>query len=154
MKKITLKLEKSKEKISPFAGSILIGDMLSQLRIGEYIDDNLPGPGSNRGLNPSEKVLPLIVSFMLGGSSFSDIDKLLAPPTDEVKAVFIFDYWRMTDRSYKTNTIVTKSEIIKEISEFLLLDEGATISTLKGLYQTDYKMEVILSKVIEKVIKL
>ena len=76
MKKISLKLEKSKEKITPFGGAVLIGDLFEKLRLRDYIDSKLPKPKSNRGLKFSEKLLPLIASFMLGGSSFSDVDKL------------------------------------------------------------------------------
>ena len=76
MGKITLKIEKSKEKITPFGGAVLIGDLLEKLGLEEYIDSRLQKPRSNRGLRFSEKIVPLIASFMLGGSSFSDVDKL------------------------------------------------------------------------------
>ena len=33
MEKISLKLEKSKEKITPFGGAILIGDLFEKLRL-------------------------------------------------------------------------------------------------------------------------
>ncbi len=76
MEKISLKIEKSKEKITSFGGAVLIGDLLEKLGLKDYIDSKLPKPKSNRGLKFSEKLLPLIASFMLGGSSFSDVDKL------------------------------------------------------------------------------
>ena len=89
MEKISLKLEKSKEKITPFGGAVLLCDLFQKLRIYEYIDNNLPKPGSNRGYLPSKKILPLIATFMLGGGSFSDVDKLYKNNFESSNAKFI-----------------------------------------------------------------
>ena len=46
MNKLTLKLGQCNEKITPFGGIVLIGDLIEHLGIKEHIDNYLPKPGS------------------------------------------------------------------------------------------------------------
>ena len=63
MKRIALKIEKSKEKISPFGGSVLIFELLKNLGLIEKIDKYLPKKACNRGYKPYVKILSMIVNF-------------------------------------------------------------------------------------------
>ncbi len=127
MEKIALKLEKSKEKITPFGGAVLIGDLFLKLRIDEYIDSKLPKPGSNRGYLPSFKILPLITTFMLGGSSFSDVDKFSSDMTlqkilnmEEIPESSTINRFYLSQKIQK-DAIVADSKEIKTIGELCRL---------------------------------
>jgi hypothetical protein len=123
MEKIALKIEKSKEKITSFGGGgVLLGGILKILRIAEYIDSKLPKPKSNRGLYPSKKLIPLIASFMLGGSSFSDVDKLLSDKTlqmllqiDKIPESSVINRWFLNQDTYGKDESVAKSKAIETV---------------------------------------
>ena len=126
MEKMTLKIEQSKEKITPFGGAVLLGEMFEKLGIGEYIDSKLPKPKSNRGLKPSKKLIPLIASFMLGGSSFSDVDKILSDETlqmllkiDKVPDSSTINRWFLNQFCYGKNESVAKSKEIETVGNLL-----------------------------------
>lgn len=76
MNKLTYKYERSNDKITPFGGISLLIPLLEKLGIRDYLDNELDHPGSNRGKPPSSKIIPVIISMICGGRSFSDIDKL------------------------------------------------------------------------------
>ena len=76
MNRLNIKVEQSNEKITPFGGAILLGDVIRYLGIAKHINKHLPNPKSNAGTAPSTKVIPALLSMILGGSSFSDIDKI------------------------------------------------------------------------------
>jgi len=76
MNKINYKFERSNDKITPFGGISLLIPLLEKLGIRDYLDKELVHPGSNRGKPPSSKIIPVILSMICGGRSFSDIDKL------------------------------------------------------------------------------
>jgi len=76
MNKLNYKFERSNDKITPFDGISLLMQLLEKLGIRDYLDKELDHPGSNRGKPPSSKILPVIISMICGGRSYSDIDKL------------------------------------------------------------------------------
>ena len=76
MSNLNYKFERSNDKITPFGGVSLLIPLLEKLGIREYLDKELDHPASNRGKPPSSKIIPVILSMICGGRSFSDIDKL------------------------------------------------------------------------------
>ncbi len=76
MNKLNYKFERSNDKITPFGGISLLIPLFEKLGIRDYLDKELDHPGSNRGKPPSSKIIPVIISMVCGGRSFSDIDKL------------------------------------------------------------------------------
>jgi len=124
MEKISLKIEKSKEKITPFGGAILIGDLFKKLRLRDYIDSKLPKPKSNRGLKFSEKILPLIGSFMLGGSSFSDVDKLSGDMVlQKILQMEKIAESSTINRSFLNQEILNEDRRIADSKEIRVIDE-------------------------------
>ena len=95
MNRLNVKIEQSKEKITPFGGLVVFADLLKFLDIESRLNNILPKPNSNCGLLSSTKIIPSIISMVCGGRGFSDIDKI---GKDKVIKT-IFDISRIPDSS-------------------------------------------------------
>lgn len=134
MNKLPLKIEQCNEKITPFGGTVLVADLINQLGISNYLDQHLPSPCSNRGTMPSTKVIPVIMSLLCGGSSFSDIDKL----SNDKALKRIWGFENILDSSTINRWFIdngkTAGDIAcgKSIAEIGILSQNIAI---KGLHQ-------------------
>jgi hypothetical protein len=70
---LPFKLEMTNEKLTPHAGLVLAHEFHLGLSLDRFLDQRLPGPGSNRGHRPSEVVLPLVLMLQGGGRDLEDI---------------------------------------------------------------------------------
>jgi len=142
MKRIALKIEKSKEKISPFGGSVLIFELLKNLGLIEKIDKYLPKKACNRGYKPYVKILSMIVNFILGGVHISDIDKLGGDevikellkekklPHSTTLCRYLNGRASSEERKAKCKEIEILEELLEEVSLKGLLNEGVKVVTL------------------------
>ncbi len=73
---LPFKLGISKETITPHGGLALFGEFMHALKIPRLIDDELPGPGSGVGYDPSQFVLPLLLMLQGGGRTLEDLRQL------------------------------------------------------------------------------
>ena len=75
---LPFKLGITNDKITPHAGLALFGEFLNALKIPRFIDDELPGPGSSVGYDPSQFVLPLLLMLHGGGRTLEDLRQVCA----------------------------------------------------------------------------
>ena len=136
MKKIALKIEKSKEKITPFGGSILLSDLYEKLKLREYIDSLFPAPGSNRGYKASDKILAILSSFMLGGSNIKEIDKLREDKSlrellslEKFPESSTINRWLLSSGKLK-KSIKAINKLLDKLTAELLKKEGITGVTM------------------------
>ncbi|WP_420610684.1 hypothetical protein [Candidatus Poriferisodalis sp.] len=66
------------------AGLLLAGTLMDRLGLEGLIDEAVTPPGAGRGAGA--KVLPTVCSMLVGGSFFSDVDRLRAGSTGAVLA--------------------------------------------------------------------
>ena len=69
---LSFKLEITKDAITPHAGLALFGEFLHALKLPRWLDETLPGPGSAAGYDPSDFVVPLVLTLHGGGRSLED----------------------------------------------------------------------------------
>lgn len=69
-------LQKSAEIITSKSGLSLFHEAATSLGMIDSIKNNLPCPGSNRGLKPTEYVMPLVLMFCGGGRTMEDIREI------------------------------------------------------------------------------
>lgn len=77
---LPIKLEISQERLTSFSGLVLLKEYMECRKIAEQTDQHVPGPGSNRGYNPSEFIEPLILMLHAGGRQLEDLRELKAEP--------------------------------------------------------------------------
>ena len=78
---LPIEIKRSKHKITPYGGLLLIYEGILGLGLDRVIDRELPRPGSNRGFRPSEYVVPLMLMQHGGGRELEDITKLRSDET-------------------------------------------------------------------------
>ncbi len=70
---LPFKLGVTGDKITAHAGLALFGEFLHGLRLPETVDEQVPGPGSGAGRDPSQFVLPLLLMLHGGGRTLEDL---------------------------------------------------------------------------------
>ena len=75
---LPFKLGVGKDTITPHGGLALFGEFVHALKILRLIDDELPGPGSGVGYEPSQFVLPLLLMLQGGGRTLEDLRQICA----------------------------------------------------------------------------
>ena len=70
---LRFKLELTDERLTPHAGLVLAHEFHLGLGLDGLLDEHLPPPLSNRGYDPSEVVLPLVLMLLGGGRDLADI---------------------------------------------------------------------------------
>ena len=70
------KIEMTKERLTAHGGLALIAEFNHGIGLRELTDRYLPGPGSNRGFDPSEMVDPVVLMLQGGGRSLEDLREL------------------------------------------------------------------------------
>lgn len=73
---LPFKLEQTDEKLTPHAGLLMCHEFHVALGLPDLLDAHLPPPGSNRGYDPSEVILPLVLMLQGGGDDLGDIAKI------------------------------------------------------------------------------
>ncbi len=70
------KIEMTKERLTAHGGLALMGEYNHGIGLRELTDQYLPGPGSNRGFDPSEIVDSVVLMLQGGGRSLEDLREL------------------------------------------------------------------------------
>ena len=70
------KIEMTKEKLTAHGGLALMAEFNHGIGLRELTDQYLPGPGSNRGFDPSEVVDAVVLMLQGGGRSLEDLREL------------------------------------------------------------------------------
>jgi hypothetical protein len=70
------KIEIAKERLTAHGGLALMAEFNHGIGLRVLTDQNLPGPGSNRGFDPSEIVDAVVLMLQGGGSSLEDLREL------------------------------------------------------------------------------
>jgi len=70
------KIEMTKERLTAHGGLVLMAEFNHGIGLRELTDHYLPGPGSNRGFDPSEMVDPMVLMLQGGGRSLEDLREL------------------------------------------------------------------------------
>jgi hypothetical protein len=70
------KIEMTKEKLTAHGGLALMAEFNHGIGLRELTDQYLPGPGSNRGFDPSEIVDAVVLMLQGGGRSLEDLREL------------------------------------------------------------------------------
>ena len=69
-------LSTTKEKLTPRAGVIILGEYLKGLGLEKLCNDNLPLPLNHKGYNPFEFIYPLVLMLHSGGRVIDDIKEI------------------------------------------------------------------------------
>jgi len=76
---LNFKLEYSeKEKITPYAGLGIYGELYKGVGLDKLIGKYFPEPGSGRGFKANAYIYPLVLMFLGGGKYIEDIEKIAA----------------------------------------------------------------------------
>ncbi|MBD3271430.1 MAG: IS1380 family transposase [Elusimicrobia bacterium] len=143
---LPFKLEfSSKEKITPYAGVGLYGEMFKALGIDKEVELLLPKPGSGAGFEANTYVYPLVMMFIGGGKYIEDIRKIQADEglremcqIDEVPSSDALGDWmrRMSDEKIlsiqELNNSVMKKVIRKTAGGLTLDIDAMEIQAEKG----------------------
>jgi hypothetical protein len=70
------KIETTKERLTAHGGLALMAEFNHGIGLRELTDRYLPGPGSNRGFDPSEMVDAVVLMLQGGGRSLEDLREL------------------------------------------------------------------------------
>jgi len=70
------KIETTKERLTAHGGLALMAEFNHGIGLRELTDQHLPGPGSNRGFDPSEIVDAVVLMLQGGGRSLEDLREL------------------------------------------------------------------------------
>jgi len=70
------KIEMTKERLTAHGGLALMAEFNHGIGLRELTDQSLPGPGSNRGFDPSEIVDSVVLMLQGGGRSLEDLREL------------------------------------------------------------------------------
>jgi hypothetical protein len=70
------KIKTTKERLTAYGGLALMAEFNHGIGLRELTDQYLPGPGSNRGFNPSEIVDAVVLMLQGGGRSLEDLREL------------------------------------------------------------------------------
>jgi hypothetical protein len=73
---LPFKLDKTDDTITPLAGLILFGEFLEALGLRDWVARVFPGPGSARGYEAWEYVMPLVLMLHGGGRTLEDLRKV------------------------------------------------------------------------------
>jgi hypothetical protein len=71
---IKLNIKRSKKKITPYGGTIVLKKAINELNIRNDIDKLIPKGKSNRAKKSSDFILPTVIMLHTGGVHFSDLD--------------------------------------------------------------------------------
>lgn len=69
-------IEPTNAALTAHGGLLVPYEMTRALELGKVIDRELPGPGSGRGYNPSEFVIPMILMLHGGGKKLDDLREI------------------------------------------------------------------------------
>jgi hypothetical protein len=72
----SFKIKTTKERLTAHGGLALMGEFNHGIGLRELTDRHLPGPGSNRGFDPSEVVDTVVLLLQGGGRSLEDLREL------------------------------------------------------------------------------
>ena len=72
----SFKIGTAKERLTAHGGLALMGEFNHGIGLRELADQYLPGPGSNRGYDPSEIVDAVVLMLQGGGRSLEDLREL------------------------------------------------------------------------------
>ena len=72
----SFKIETTKERLTAHGGLALMAEFNHGIGLRELTDQYLPGPGSNRGFDPSEIVDTVVLMLQGGGRSLEDLREL------------------------------------------------------------------------------
>ena len=72
----SFKIEATKERLTAHGGLALMAEFNHGIGLRELTDQYLPGPGSNRGFDPSEIVDAVVLMLQGGGRSLEDLREL------------------------------------------------------------------------------
>jgi hypothetical protein len=72
----SFKIETAKERLTAHGGLALMAEFNHGIGLRELTDQYLPGPGSNRGFDPSEIVDTIVLMLQGGGRSLEDLREL------------------------------------------------------------------------------
>jgi len=72
----SFKIETTKERLTAHGGLALMAEFNHGIGLRELTDQYLPGPGSNRGFDPSEIVDAVVLMLQGGGRSLEDLREL------------------------------------------------------------------------------
>ncbi len=70
------KIETTKERLTAHGGLALMAEFNPGIGLRDLTDQYLPGPGSNRGFDPSEIVDAVVLMLQGGGRSLEDLREL------------------------------------------------------------------------------
>lgn len=73
---IKLNLERSKKKITPYGGTIILQSAINSLNIKDLVNKSITKGKSNRAKKPSNFILPIITMLHTGGSCLTDLDRI------------------------------------------------------------------------------
>jgi hypothetical protein len=73
---LPFKIKMTKERLTAHGGLALIAEFSHGIGLRELADRYLPGPGSNRGFDPSEMVEAVVLMLQGGGRSLEDLREL------------------------------------------------------------------------------
>jgi hypothetical protein len=74
--RLDFQLAETKEIITSKSGLAVIHELALSLGVVRKIAEELPAPGSNRGFQPEEYVMPLVMMFCGGGRAMEEIREI------------------------------------------------------------------------------
>lgn len=77
---LDFQLAETRETITNKSGLAVIHELALNLGVVEKIAEELPQPGSNRGFQPEEYVMPLALMFCGGGRAMAEIREIEQDP--------------------------------------------------------------------------
>ena len=69
-------LATTKEKLTPRAGTIILGEYMKGLGLEKLCNTNLPLPLNHKGYNPFDFIYPLVLMLHSGGRVIDDIREI------------------------------------------------------------------------------
>lgn len=136
---LNFKLEFSeKEKITPYAGLAIYGELYKGIGLDKLITKYFPEPGSNRGFKADEYIQPLVLMLIGGGKYLEDMKKIDADesiknickieqvPTPEAYGDWIRRGAKKKECLKQVNEVLTNRILKKTEQEEFTLDIDAT----------------------------
>ena len=135
----SFKIETTKERLTAHGGLALMAEFNHGIGLRELTDQYLPGPGSNRGFDPSVMVDSLVLMLQAGGRSLEDLRELKQEEglmrligRDEIPEPDTVGDWlrRMGDPSRGQEGLKGLGEVRDKISGRILKRDGIKEYTL------------------------
>jgi hypothetical protein len=137
-----IRVVQGKGHVTPYGGTMALAQTVRTLKIRERLDQLVPGAGSNRGYSPSEVIIPVVAMLHCGGSTLSDLERVV---DDEVMKE-LFGFRRIPDATTVGDWLVRRGgeESEEAKSESLTGIEKSMVSVAADGLKKEKVAEVLL----------